>query len=518
VVLLPEPIDTNHTQIEARLSYAGEKLRVSGGYYGSFFNNSYGSITPSVPSSLNNPLGSLLPLSAGLQGILGQPLALPPDNQAHVFDIAGAYTFTPSTHGSFKLSYAKAVQEQDFAASGFSNAPAGVANLGGEVNTTLVQLGLTSRPWPKLALSAKLRYEDTDDQTPLALYNVEGAAANTYTNRRLPLTKSRTNLLAQYQFSPALRGSLGADYEEIDRGVFTATSAAAGISALRQKTDEATFTAELRRALSDNLAGAITVSSSRRDGSNWLKDNSGRGVTEVTDLTDPAQAFNTNAIFMPTLANRQRDKVRVHADWQPSNELQLQFAAEDGADRYSSPSALGLRSTGMNQFSLDWDYSFNDNWRLNGYAATGGQSLHQARPEGVLLTYDNLNTSVGLGVTGKTSAKIEVGGMLSFLNDKSRFVQSLDASASNNTVALLGATGGLPDIVFRQTSLNLFARVPMSKAATLRFDVIYQTAYWNDWAWGSNGVPFVYADGSTVSSQPRQVTSFVGMSLIYRWL
>lgn len=518
VVLLPEPIDTQHTQFEARLNYAGEKLRMSGGYYGSFFNNAHGALTPGVPASLYNPLGTLLPLSAGLQNILSQPVALPPDNQAHVLDLTGAYTFTPSTHGTFKLSYSKAVQEQDYAASGFSAGPAGVANLGGEVNTTLVQLGLSSRPWPKLALTAKLRYEDTDDQTPLALYNIEGVAANNYTNRRLPLTKSRANLLAQYQFSPEVRGSLGADFEAIDRGVFTATSAMAGTSALRQKTDETTVKAELRRSLFDNLAGAITVSSSHRGGSNWLKDNSGRGVTEVTDLNDPAQAFSANAIFMPTLANRDRDKIRVHADWQPTSQLSVQFAAEDGADRYHSPSTLGLRSSGMNQVSVDWDYALNDNWHLNGYGATGGQSLHQARPEGVLLTYDNVTSSLGLGFTGKLASKLELGGTLSFINDKSNFVQSLDATASNNTAALLAATGGLPDIVFRQTAVNLFARVPMNKAATLRFDFVHQTSFWNDWAWASNGAPFTYSDGSTVGSQPRQSMSFIGMSLIYRWL
>ena len=128
VVLLPEPVDTHHTQFEARLNYAGEKLRMSGGYYGSFFNNSYGNITPGMPASLNNPLGSLLPLSSGLQSILSQPVALPPDNQAHVLDLTGAYTFTPSTHGTFKLSYSTAMQDQDYAASGFSAAPAGMAS------------------------------------------------------------------------------------------------------------------------------------------------------------------------------------------------------------------------------------------------------------------------------------------------------------------------------------------------------------------------------------------------------
>jgi MtrB/PioB family decaheme-associated outer membrane protein len=518
VVLLPEPIDANHTQLEARLSYGGEKLHVSAGYYASFYSNNYGSLRPAISSSLNNPVGSLLPVSPGLQGILGQPLALAPDNQAQQLDVSGSYSFSPTTQGHFKVAYSQAVQDQNFAGAGLTGAPTGVSNLGGRVDTTLVQLGLSSRPLPKLALSAKLRYEDTDDKTPLALYNVEGDAANNYTNRRLPLTRTRANLLASYQLSADYRGSLGADFETIDRGVFTASSAAAGISALRQKTDETTVKAELRHTLTETFSGAVSVSSSRRDGSNWLKDNSGRGVTEVADPADPSLGFNANAIFMPTLANRERDKLRVRADWQPSADLSIQFAAEDGADRYRTPSQQGLRSSGMNLFSLDWDYALTDNWHVNGYASTGGQRLHQSRPEGYVMSFGNLSNQAGLGITGKASSKIEVGGTFAFVNDRSRYEQALDPNASANSVALLAAAGGLPDIVFRQTTLNLFSKVTLDKKTSLRFDVIHHRSVWNDWAWNNNGTPFVYADGSTVNSQPKQVTTFLGVSYIYRWL
>ncbi|HQX47722.1 MAG TPA: MtrB/PioB family outer membrane beta-barrel protein, partial [Steroidobacteraceae bacterium] len=73
----------------------------------------------------------------------------------------------------------------------------------------------------------------------------------------------------------------------------------------------------------EQLSGAISVSRSRRDGSNWLRDNSGTGVTEVPDASDPSTGF-ARGIFMPTLADRQRDKLRLQADWQPSDELSLQ--------------------------------------------------------------------------------------------------------------------------------------------------------------------------------------------------
>ena len=514
LLMLAEPVDANHSQIEARLSYAGTKLRLSGGYHGSFYRNAYGSLSPNVPASLNNPLGNLLPLSAGLQSILNQPVALPPDNQAHQIDIAGNYAFTPTTHLNFKLAYAQALQQQDFAGAGLSGAPTGVAHLGGRVDTTLAQLSLSARPLRQLSLLAKLRFEDREDRTPIAPYNIEDTS--TYTNRRLPSTKVRGQLLANVQFTSDYRGTLGAELETIDRGVFTASSAVAGISALRQKTEETTVRAELRRRMNEDFSGSIGVASSRRDGSNWLRDNSGLGVTEVADATDPATGFAT-AIFMPTLANRQRDKFKLQADWQASEQLALQLSAQSGRDKFNTPSEYGVRRSGMDQLNVDATFAWSDKWSFNGYLSYGNETLRQARPASAILAFANRSKGLGLGVVGKPMAKIELGANLSFIDDTSVYAQTLDPGADGASIALLAATGGLPDIVFRQATWKLFGRYELDKRSELRFDLVHQRSTWTDWSFGYNGVPFRYSDGTTLSQQPRQNVTFVGMRYVYRW-
>ena len=508
-LLVPEPVNSRHSQIEARVSYALEKLRVHAGYYGSFYRNTYATLNPAVPGRLNNPIGSLLPLNTGLQGILNQPVALAPDNQAHQLDLSGSYDFTGTTRGTFKLGYAKATQRDDFAGAGLGGAPAGVANLGGEVNTTFTRFGLTSRPMPKLSLLADLRYEHKDDQTPIHLYNIE--ATSTYTNRNLSSRKTLGKLQAGWQFSSDYRGTLGANFETIDRGVFTATSAVSGISALRQETEERGVSAELRRRMSEDFSGAISVSRSRRDGSNWLNNNSGLGVTEVAD---PAAVFLPTAIFMPSLADRQRDKVKLFSDWQPSEKLTLQFSAEAGNDKYSSPSVYGVRNTRMNQFSADWAYALSYAWNLSGYASHGVQSFDQARPAGSVMAFENTNTGAGFGFTGKVNAKLDVGGSVSYVDDKSVYAQTLDVLAGNDSVALLAATGGLPDVVFRQTALKLFGKYSLSKRSALRLDFVHQRTSLNDWAWGYNGVPFAYSDGTTVKQLPHQSAAIISVTYI----
>lgn len=488
VLMLPEPINANHSQVEARLSYALEKLRFSVGYYGSFYRNDNTALQPNLGGYASTTAPEL------------NSLALAPDNQAHQLDLSGSYDFTSTTHGSFKLGYAQATQNADFASAGLVG-PAGVANLGAQVNTTMAKIGITSRPIPKLSLLADLRYEDKDDQTPLVNYNIAGAGATAVsaTNRDFSSKKIKGKLQASWQFTSDYRGTLGADYESIDRGAFTATSAVSGFIPLRQETAETGVRAELRRRLTDDLSGAISISSSKRDGSNWLQGGSGTGVTEVAD---PAATLSS-AIFMPTLADRQRDKIKLAADWQPSEKLSLQFIAEGGKDKFNTPSTYGLHDSSMNQFGVDWGYELSSKWALNGYVSHGLQTLNQSHPAGYVLAFDNTNTGVGVGFTGKLASKLIVGGNLSYVDDKSVYEQTLLSS------------GGLPDVVYRQTALKLFGKYALEKGSSVRVDLVHQRVSVNDWAWGNNSTQFAYSDGSTVTQNPNQTVSFIGVTYIY---
>ena len=514
VLIRPEPIDANHSQVDARVSYAAGALRLSAGYYGSFYRNRYGSLSPEVPATLFNAAGTPLPLSEGLRSILTQPVALAPDNQAHQIDLTATYGLTPTARVNLKLARGLATQHQDFAAAGLGSAPNGVTNLGGRVDSTLAQLGFSARPWARTAVRAKLRYSDRDDRTPLALYGVEGASQ--YTNRRLPYTRTTGMLEASYQFSHDIRGTLGMDNETIDRGRFTPTSAVAGITALRQKTDETSVRAELRKRMNENFSASIALVSSRRDGSNWLRNNSGLGVTEEPDPNDPSTGFSTG-VFMPTLADRQRDKVRLQASWQPTDDLALQFSSQNGRDRFDTPSAYGLRKAGMDQATVDASYAYSLRWQFTGYLSYGNETLRQARPGAAVLSLANTSTTLGLGVTGKVSSALHVGGNVAYLDDRSRYRQTLDPAASPAYATLLAATGGLPDIVLRQGTTRLFARYALDKQSDLQLDLIHQRSTWSDWAWSFDGVPFATSDGTTVGQAVRQQVSFVGIRYIYRW-
>jgi MtrB/PioB family decaheme-associated outer membrane protein len=366
----------------------------------------------------------------------------------------------------------------------------------------------------KLSVQGNVRFEDRDDDTPLALYNVEGGTF--YTNRNLPYRTTRGKLQANYQFTSDWRGTVGIGRDLIDRGVFTPSSATAGVTAERQKTDETIYRAELRRQMTEDFSGALGVEHAERSGSSWLRDNSGLGVTAVGDPNAPGIGFD-RGIFMPTLADRRRDKVRFLADWQPLEALSVQAALDVGIDRYQAPGVYGVRDSGMRQATVDFTYALTDAWTLNGFFAHGNQTIDQGRPDQAFIAFKNRETNVGLGVTGKATSKIELGANLSYLEDRSTFAQTLDTTASAADAALLAASGGLPPITFRQHVLRLSGKYTLDKQSAVRAELAHYRTAWNDWAWGFNGTPFVFADGTVGTRKAVQRVNVLRVVYTYSW-
>jgi hypothetical protein len=92
----------------------------------------------------------------------------------------------------------------------FGGAPGGRSDLGAKVDTSLYQLGLTSRPISKLSLLANVRYEDRNDKTPIAYYNVEGNPATTaFTNGNYSPKRLNGKLEGTYQLPDGYRATLG---------------------------------------------------------------------------------------------------------------------------------------------------------------------------------------------------------------------------------------------------------------------------------------------------------------------
>ncbi|MFM6991708.1 MAG: MtrB/PioB family outer membrane beta-barrel protein, partial [Rhodoferax sp.] len=64
---------------------------------------------------------------------------------------------------------------------------------------------------------------------------------------------------------------------------------------------------------------------------------------------------------------------------------------------------------------------------------------------------------------------------------------------------------------------NMFGQYELDTKSAVRVNYVVQEFRSDDWQWGYNGVPFVYSDNTTVSSNLTQSLSYVGVTYIYKF-
>ena len=484
----PEPIDSSIRQLDATLGYSGEKLQLTGGYYGTAYNNQH--------TALNFSGGN-----AGLSSFT--PIGLPPDNQSHQLSLGGGYSFSPTTRGTFKVAYSRATQEDTFVAGvPLASTIAPGSNLGARVDTKLVQMGITARPVQKLSLLANFRYEDRDDKTPVRRYFIPVlptpplAPTATFDGVNEPRSIKTTvgKLEASYRLPMALRVTGGFDYEEKERN----TSVVRAVS-FRDKTQEKSYRVELRRSMSD-VTGAVSYIRSNRDGTDFL----------TTRLLSGAAGLNLIAPLH--LADRERDKLRVSLNWTPTDKVAVQFAADETRDDYGqrTAEALGIREGRAKNYSLDASYAFSEAWQANAWTSSNDYVSRQASAVGAApgqiwaANLRNKTNAFGIGTSGKISSKLVIGADLSYSDTKDEYQQ----------LAITGAARtSLPEVSTKLTRVKLFGNYEINKSSSIRLEYVHDRHYSNDWTWTN----WTFTDGTRLSQSPRQKVNFVGASYVYQF-
>lgn len=533
ILPLPEPIDSTIRQIDTKLNYSGEKLRLSGGYYGSFYTNRDATLNPTIVGALGNQNGGANAVDAGLANVLGQPMVLPPDSQAHQLFLAGNYSLTSHTRLNFKYAYTHATQNESFPVA--SSLASGRTNLGGVLDTTKAQLGFSSGLTDKLHLHGDLAYNSKNNKTPIDLYNntyscappaVYTPATRTcsaawtiasYTNGNQSPKNYDAKLEASYNLPQNFLLTGGVKYEREDFGTFTPTDVAGGVTGMKQKLNETSYRVELRKSMSETLSGAISFISSRRVGdSPWLRpaditQGQGTGVTAVSD----AQIYNRTGIFPFIYMDRKRDKVRLNGNWAPIEKLSLQLFWDDGVDTYSGPTEHGLRKTKMGTLSLDAAYDLSQAWKVHGYLSRGQQSINSGHSTGYDATVKDTSTSIGAGFSGKATERLQLGGDVTWLKDKLDYTQTLDELNTSATNRALINGGGLPDVTYDLLRLNLYGSYALQKNAYVRLDLIHNRSSFNEWTYSFGGTPYLFSDNTTINAKEKQSVTFVGVSYVY---
>lgn len=526
-----EPIDSSIRQIEGVLSYTAKKWQLSGGYYGSWYNTRNEMVTMTTGTAIASPTF----------------LSLPLDNQAHQFFLNGAYSFTPTTRITLKTAYTRAMQDenlptQGIAGLGLARAP---TSLNGKVDTTLIQLGLTSRPIKNLSLMANLRYYDVNDETPVNRF-VQGNPASCLTppnanqcvdNTPFSYKTITGKLEGTYRVADGYNLTAGVEERRQDRYVPDSNGLGGGgtdnqrVVPMRAKVDETTWRVEMRRSMSDVLNGSLSYLNSRRSGSSYVfaagpGNSSTNGFVNISNQINPLN-----------IADRERNKVRASLDWTPIESLSFQLNIEEGRDRYGhgSDRPFGLDKGTSRLYGVDASYTINEKWQINAWYSHDRSEARQlasrasnAGGNAAIKDYDleDIGNNFGIGLRAEPISRLKLGADLQWSRNVSRYQQTvtaLNGTAGTNTNA--NFILGVPDIENKLTRLSLFSIYALNKSSDLRLDVIGERWQTDDWSWMfANGTPFVYggttvgaADGTTVTANSRQTSTFVGLRYIYKF-
>jgi len=492
---LTDPIDQTTKQLEATLNYSAGGLQLSGGYYGTAFENRNGVVN----------VTNAAVLFAG-----SDQMALPPDNQSHQLYLAGGYNLSKTTRATFKFAYGTITQNEAFATNPVAGAP---GSLNGRIDTTLAQFGLTTRPLPALTLRADLRYENRDDKTPVFVYFPAQAVANATTdgsNEPRDIKTQSGKLEASYKLPVQFTLTGGLEYVEKMRN-----SPPVRAVSYREKTDETSLRAELRRSISETLTGAVSMIHSVRDGSPFLVNTGNLSAVTTGDLVAPLH-----------LADRDRNTWRLTLNWMPTDPLSLNFRFDESRDKYTgtnlTPFDFGPRKGRAQNTSLDGAYAFSSALQATAWISHNLNTFEdalcrQSTPNTCPATLANpiwgadlrnISDSFGLGLRAKASPKLELSADV--VETRVRDVMNL------LSISPTGATPPLDEIHTKVTTWTLAAKYALQGNSGLRATFVHDQYRTDDWTWANwNYTP---AEGATTIKQaPNQKVNFLGLSYYYRF-
>ena len=342
---LVRPVDYDTHEVDAALTYGGDGWQASAGFYGSYFNST--DLGLAWENAFTGP-------------DLGQ-MALAPDNKFNQVNAAGSFRLPFNTTASLRAAFGKMEQDDSFLPYTVNPALAGAPlprqGLDGEVDTTQYNVDVVSRPIPKLRLVAKYRYDDRDNDSAVASYNIVQADLldrPAQTNLIYDFERTRWGGSADYRFGRGTRGWIGWERETEK---FSRQSV--------DETEEDTLWGKIRARASDSFSLGAKLAFSDRDND---------GYQDIAELQPP----NNPLLRKYNLADRDRDAAEIFFDWQMTDRAALSARFEQADDDYDN-SDVGLVSADYENFTVDLSLQLHE--RIGSYAFVA-QDRYKSRQRG----------------------------------------------------------------------------------------------------------------------------------------
>ncbi len=447
---LPRPVDDYTDRIDAGVKFSAGSLNVALAYYGSFYRNDIDSLT------WDNPFAT------GLDNGRGQH-ALEPDNDFQQFSFSGVYRATSfNTLLAFSAALARGEQNHDFLPYTINPSlvtPALPAtSLDGQVDTNNYALTITSRPHRRLNVKLSYRFDERDNQTPVAGYTrvIADAFTTGTPENNIPYSfeRSRLNLSGTFRLFDTVTVSGGYDRTDLDRD----------FQEVAEQTED-TGWGKVRWRPTANLEATFKGGESTREVENYDTD-----IGLTFGQTPLLRKYN--------LAHRYREfaEVTLSASM-PERPLSVGMTYLYADDSYSR-SELGMTESNEDRFTVDFSWAVSETASM--YLTAGSESID----------------AVQLGSTAFSEPVWEAshdddfthyGGGFRVTGASDKFDLTFDYTHSDGETEILFAGQGvaaapLPNLESTMDSMRLTLRYNVSERFDANVGVRYERFETADWA------------------------------------
>jgi MtrB/PioB family decaheme-associated outer membrane protein len=443
---LTHPLDYTTDEIELGVSYGGKTWNTRLAYFGSFFENDTPDLIWETPY---NPL-------AGSE--MGQ-LADAPDNDFHQISLSGAWRGPARTTVTGSVAVGSGEQDDAFLPystnAGLIGQPLPRTNLDADIDTTNLNLRVTTSPWQRLKLAAEYRFDERDNGSPIDAYAyviTDAAPGQTVMNTPYSYERDVYSLRGDLRLARWSRVAVGWDRDEMERDFQD-----------RRDTETDRWWVRFNMNLRGLMDASVQYTQEERDGSAYQAPENFRSPQNPL-----MRKYN--------LADRDRDSWEVRFSIQPTERISLGVTGNYSEDDYTD-SLVGLLE------SEDWnvtvDASLAINERASVYTAytreeiemiqAGSQSF--AQPDWLATGRDEFDTVVfGLQVPKLTERL------------KLNLDYTWSRSVGETGVDFAGRQSRFPDLDTRLHTVRLYLDYQWRDNLSIRAGYWYERYDTSDWA------------------------------------
>jgi MtrB/PioB family decaheme-associated outer membrane protein len=355
--LLPAQVDQETDTFDVSLMREGDGHLLGLAWHGSFFRNEDRAL------EWQNPFGAQPDWQPGAEYPEGfGRLARVPDNDFQQLRLFGRMTLGTGTRASFDLARGRMRQDEAFLPYSvdpeLAPVPLPRGDLEGEVDTTLAQLRISSRPLRRLSLTGHARYQERDNDTPRDTWlYVSGDATpqvapeSGRVNRPYSLIRREAGLAAAWRLPQRTRLQVGYEYRDRERDFSEVNDSR-----------EQVFSGGIHSRRFELLSVGLDFSHARRRIDDYVGNRPYR-AGRVPGSVEPEAFENHPNLRRYYLASRDRDRLQLRADLHPTEAFYLGAAFAWNRDDYRAD-RFGLDESRLRSWMLDAGYVPNDTLRL----------------------------------------------------------------------------------------------------------------------------------------------------------